>query len=94
MNPGKYCPKCFSRTQIECKSGTASYWIRRRCITCGLKFSVLGRNLPWPPENGVAAQQRDIALKALRQLCVTVQEISEVVGLSENHVGQITKTPL
>lgn len=89
-----FCPKCFSKTQIARKQSALPIWTRWRCIECGMKFSVLGRDIPWPPGDGAAAQQRDTALKFLRQLGVTVQEISEIVDLSEDYVNQVTKVPI
>lgn len=93
-----FCPKCFSETQTETLAGNGldnkSVCTQLRCIECGLKFLVLGKNQPWPSENGTVTQQRNTALIALRRLGVTVNEISEVIGLSENYVGQITKAPI
>ncbi len=91
-----FCPKCFTEAQREEEQVNPSVWTRWKCGNdrCCLRFSVLGKGLPWPSVNGDVTQQRDTALKALRQLGVTVREISKVVNMSENYVGQITKVSL
>ncbi len=77
------CPRCQRRAEVyDSRPSDGRVWRRRKCTGCGFRFTT------W--EMGVL-KQRDRALEALRAAGFTVREIAEIVGLSENYVGQKTK---